>query len=87
MTWAEDLWCVIASNVHPNEKFTLGWAYAQASSLQELHPENHAVTEKIRQTLRSLVEKGLVEKLSPGVYRRRTVDEAAASWVERRPTA
>lgn len=41
--------------------------------LQALHPDNHHVRDKIRQQLQELRDRGVVEFVSPGLYRKITV--------------
>lgn len=50
--------------------FTLDEVYAFAESLQLIHPTNNNVKPKIRQQLQILRDKGFLEFLKPGVYRK-----------------
>ncbi len=51
------------------EEFCLTDLYAFETSLTRLHPRNHNVRPKIRQQLQALCRQGLLERLSPGLYR------------------
>jgi type II restriction enzyme len=50
-------------------EFALQDVYAFAGQLQELHPDNRPVREKIRQQLQVLRDMGFVEFLGGGRYR------------------
>jgi type II restriction enzyme len=50
--------------------FTLENVYSFETELSAAHPENRHVRDKIRQQLQVLRDMGLVEFVSPGVYRR-----------------
>lgn len=66
--WLFDvLMCV---NSIKSETFTLQEMYSFASMLQAKHPENHNVEPKIRQQLQYLRDKGYIEFLSPGNYKK-----------------
>lgn len=52
------------------EVFTLQDIYEFEGQLQLLHPDNHNIRTKIRQQLQLLRDKGFLEFLSPGVYRK-----------------
>jgi type II restriction enzyme len=54
-----------------NNRFTLNEMYGFVPELQRRHPENHHVHDKIRQQLQFLRDKGIIEFVSRGVYRRR----------------
>lgn len=51
-------------------EFTLEEMYKFASALQKKHPENHNVEAKIRQQLQILRDKGIVDFLGNGHYRK-----------------
>ena len=51
------------------KEFILPDVYAFAAQLQELHPDNRHVPDKIRQQLQVLKDLGLVEFLGGGRYR------------------
>jgi type II restriction enzyme len=50
--------------------FTLGNVYLFEKELARKHPKNHFIRPKIRQQLQVLRDLGLIEFVSPGVYRR-----------------
>ena len=50
--------------------FTNENVYAFEGELAKMHPNNHYIRPKIRQQLQVLCELGLIERLSPGTYRR-----------------
>lgn len=52
------------------EVFTLRDMYRFEERLQILHPDNHTIRAKIRQQLQLLRDRGLLEFVSPGVYRK-----------------
>jgi type II restriction enzyme len=52
------------------ETFTLDRIYAFERELRLLHPRNMNIQPKMRQQLQILVRQGLVERLTPGVYRK-----------------
>jgi type II restriction enzyme len=52
------------------ERFTLETVYGFASELRLLHPRNLNIEPKIRQQLQILVAQGVIERESPGVYRK-----------------
>lgn len=52
------------------DKFTLKEVYHFTEPLAELHPNNHNVHAKIRQQLQLLRDKGLIEFIGRGVYRK-----------------
>lgn len=53
------------------ETFTLQEMYQFEDRLQILHPENHNIRAKIRQQLQYLRDKGLIQFIERGVYRKR----------------
>lgn len=53
------------------ECFTLQDMYGFEERLQILHPENHNIRAKIRQQLQLLRDRGLIQFISRGVYRKR----------------
>ena len=55
----------------PGEEFTLSQMYAFENLLQQKHPENNFVKDKIRQQLQYLRNRGLIEFLGNGRYRKR----------------
>lgn len=50
--------------------FTLNEVYAFEEQLQRLHPDNHNVRAKIRQQLQMLRDRGVIEFVSRGEYRK-----------------
>ena len=52
------------------DTFTLDQMYAFAAELQRKHPDNNFVTAKIRQQLQFLRDKGFIEFLGRGVYKK-----------------
>lgn len=50
--------------------FTNENVYGFEGELAKMHPDNHYIRPKIRQQLQVLCELGLIERLSPGTYRR-----------------
>jgi HKD family nuclease len=54
----------------PANIFKLEQVYAHKQHLQELHPQNRHVEDKIRQQLQELRDLGLIEFLGVGVYRK-----------------
>jgi len=54
----------------PEDNFCLDEVYAFADILQQKHPENNFVKDKIRQQLQYLRDKGFVEFLDRGKYRK-----------------
>lgn len=57
-------------NSIPNSMFTLDEMYSFADILQELHIDNHNIKAKIRQQLQCLRDKGFIEFIGRGVYRK-----------------
>ena len=70
--WLEDtLECV---EQIPEDVFSLEEMYRFEASLSEKHPENNNVCAKIRQQLQQLRDKGYIEFLGNGVYKKRKSD-------------
>lgn len=66
--WLMDvLWCV---NQIASSMFTLEEMYRFEGLLSEKHPDNHNIRPKIRQQLQVLRDKGFIEFLKPGFYRK-----------------
>lgn len=65
--WTLDVWQCID---RLDEKFTLKQVYAFADELQLKHPDNNHVKDKIRQQLQVLRDKGIIEFLGRGHYRK-----------------
>lgn len=65
--WTLDVWQCI-DKLEP--KFSLIQVYAFTSELQLKYPDNHHVQDKIRQQLQILRDKGLIEFLGRGNYRK-----------------
>ena len=66
--WLLDvLYCV---NVIKTKQFLLSDVYAFEPYLQELHPDNHNIRAKIRQQLQLLRDRGFIEFLGRGQYRK-----------------
>lgn len=57
-------------NAIPCEEFSLSDVYVFSDILQEKHPTNHNVKPKIRQQLQVLRDKGFIEFLGNGSYRK-----------------
>ena len=57
------------------KEFSLDDVYAFEAHLQLKHPSNHRVKEKIRQQLQVLRDKGVIEFLGRGQYRKRYANE------------
>ncbi len=53
----------------PNRVFTVKDAYRFEIDLSRLHPDNRNVRPKIRQQLQVLVAHGLLQRITPGLYR------------------
>jgi len=66
--WRLDIFNVVSKI--PFNIFKLGQVYAYKQHLQELHPRNRFIEDKIRQQLQELRKLGLVEFLGGGVYRK-----------------
>ena len=54
----------------PSNEFNLEQVYAFVNELQEKHPENNFVKDKIRQQLQNLRDKGFIEFTARGQYRK-----------------
>ena len=54
----------------PSKDFTLNQVYAFESELKLKHPDNNFIKDKIRQQLQYLRDKGFIEFLTPGHYRK-----------------
>ena len=65
--WVAD---VLACVERVYEVFTLDNVYSFEKDLAKKHPKNHFIRPKIRQQLQVLRDLGLIEFVSPGVYRR-----------------
>ncbi|MBA6244875.1 MULTISPECIES: DpnI domain-containing protein [Psychrobacter] len=65
--WTLDVWqCIDRLDTH----FSLKQVYGFADELQLKHPENNHVKDKIRQQLQVLRDKGIIEFVSRGHYRK-----------------
>lgn len=56
----------------PAKGFTLNQMYAFENELKAKHPENNYIRDKIRQQLQYLRDKGFIEFVTPGHYRKLT---------------
>jgi type II restriction enzyme len=65
--WTLDVWQCID---RLDDKFTLKQVYAFADELQDKHPDNNHVKDKIRQQLQVLRDKGIIEFLGRGYYQK-----------------
>ena len=65
--WTLDVWQCID---RLDNKFSLQQVYAFANELQIKHPKNKNINPKIRQQLQVLRDKGIIEFVSPGHYRK-----------------
>ena len=66
--WLMDvLWCV---NQIPSSSFSLTELYQFDRMLATKHPDNHNIRPKIRQQLQVLRDRGIIEFLNPGCYRK-----------------
>ncbi|MGM8870325.1 DpnI domain-containing protein [Psychrobacter sp. 2Y5] len=65
--WTLDVWHCID---RLDDKFNLKQVYAFADELQGKHPDNNHVKDKIRQQLQVLRDKGIIEFLGRGYYRK-----------------
>ncbi|MFI3262311.1 MAG: DpnI domain-containing protein [Rikenellaceae bacterium] len=54
----------------PTDSFTLTQMYTFTDALQEKHPNNHFIQDKIRQQLQYLRDKGIIEFTSRGNYKK-----------------
>ena len=66
--WRLDVFNVV-SKIRQNI-FDLSAVYVLRNELQMLHPENRNIDAKIRQQLQELRDLGLIEFISPGLYRK-----------------
>jgi hypothetical protein len=66
--WKLDVFNVV-SKIRQNI-FDLRTAYEFENELRKLHPENQNIEPKIRQQLQELRDLGLIEFISPGLYRK-----------------
>ena len=57
-------------NKIPTHIFSLGDMYSFELELQNKHPENHNVKPKIRQQLQLLRDRGFIEFLEKGIYKK-----------------
>ena len=65
--WTLDVWQCID---RLEDSFSLNQVYAFADELQRKHPENNHIKDKIRQQLQLLRDKGIIEFLGRGHYRK-----------------
>ena len=65
--WTLDVWQCID---RLDEQFSLAQVYAFAEELQLKHPDNNHIQDKIRQQLQILRDKGIIEFLGGGRYRK-----------------
>lgn len=80
MVWKYELYAVIRNNWADGKEFTLADLYEFESELGHLHPGNHNLRAKIRQTLQYLRDDRLVEFLDDrGSYRVRLSFDRATS--------
>lgn len=54
----------------PTKDFTLNQMYAFENELKVKHPENNFIKDKIRQQLQYLRDKGFIEFVTPGHYKK-----------------
>lgn len=66
--WLLDIMCCI--DAIPQLSFTLKDMYAFAEDLQVKHPDNHFIKDKIRQQLQLLRDKGFIQFLGSGKYKK-----------------
>lgn len=66
--WTLDIFRVLKEV--SSETFSLNDVYKFRSHIQNLHPQNHHIDDKIRQQLQVLRDRGLVEFLGKGNYRK-----------------
>jgi type II restriction enzyme len=67
--WTSDVLRTV--DLIPKRKFTLADCYNYENQLGNLHPENNNIKPKIRQQLQVLRDKGLLEFLGRGEYRKK----------------
>ena len=65
--WTLDVWQCID---RLDEQFTLKQVYHFVDELQGKYPDNHHIQDKIRQQLQVLRDKGIIEFLARGHYRK-----------------
>jgi type II restriction enzyme len=66
--WIFDiLYCI---DMIKSDKFTLQDMYGFEDELKMRHPDNYHIRDKIRQQLQFVRNKGLIEFISPGYYRK-----------------
>lgn len=65
--WTLDIWHCID---RLDKQFTLKQVYHFVDELQGKHPDNHHIQDKIRQQLQVLRDKGIIEFLGRGYYRK-----------------
>ncbi|WP_413771735.1 hypothetical protein [Psychrobacter sp. ENNN9_III] len=65
--WTLDVWQCID---RLDDKFSLQQVYSFTNELQLKHPDNNHVDDKIRQQLQVLRDKGIIEFLGRGHYRK-----------------
>lgn len=68
--WLVDIMCCLDKM---NREFILDDLYKFEEILKKKHPQNHHIKEKMRQQLQILRDKGLVEIVSKGKYRKTTM--------------
>ncbi|MCR5698442.1 MAG: restriction endonuclease [Treponemataceae bacterium] len=54
----------------PSKDFTLNQVYAFESELKQKHPDNNFIKDKLRQQLQYLRDKGFIEFVTPGHYKK-----------------
>lgn len=54
----------------PQAEFELKQVYSFENELKQKHPDNNFIKDKIRQQLQNLRDKGFIEFISPGLYRK-----------------
>lgn len=67
-TWLLDV--LLCVNLIPTVEFTLQQIYQFTNELQRKHPDNHNIQAKIRQQLQVLRDRGIIEFLGNGHYRK-----------------
>ena len=65
--WTLDVWQCID---RLDNQFTLKQVYHFVGELQAKHPDNHHIQDKIRQQLQVLRDKGIIEFVGRGYYRK-----------------
>ena len=66
--WILDILACV--NKIPLKEFTLEQMYSFVPELERKHPDNHHVRDKIRQQLQILRDKGIIEFIGRGKYRK-----------------